>query len=206
LQAECHIQALSTLYQCPIPHVTLINRTTSRAQALAERLLSSTSSPTTTACVDHIDVVALDDGLGVTTAMSTASVVITCTNSMRPLWHSETVLPVQCHVISVGSYTPDMREMPARVVDATQAVWLDTPEARLVGDLQTITPHHPHVTLLGQALLDHESESRQPAIPHWTFPYTMYKSVGTAIQDVMTAQTVVERARQLGLGTEVDMS
>jgi len=34
---------------------------------------------------------------------------------------------------------------------------------------------------------------------------TLFKSVGTAIQDVVTASEVVKRAKELGLGTEVDM-
>jgi ornithine cyclodeaminase/alanine dehydrogenase-like protein (mu-crystallin family) len=36
--------------------------------------------------------------------------------------------------------------------------------------------------------------------------YIFYKAVGTAIQDVLTAQNVVERAKNLGVGQEIDMS
>jgi ornithine cyclodeaminase/alanine dehydrogenase-like protein (mu-crystallin family) len=36
--------------------------------------------------------------------------------------------------------------------------------------------------------------------------YTFFKSVGTAIQDVMTANMVVRRARELNIGQQVDMS
>ena len=35
--------------------------------------------------------------------------------------------------------------------------------------------------------------------------YTFYKSVGTAIQDILTARMVVQRARELGVGIEVEM-
>jgi ornithine cyclodeaminase/alanine dehydrogenase-like protein (mu-crystallin family) len=35
---------------------------------------------------------------------------------------------------------------------------------------------------------------------------SFYKAVGTAIQDVFTADMVVKRARELGIGTEVDMT
>jgi ornithine cyclodeaminase/alanine dehydrogenase-like protein (mu-crystallin family) len=81
-------------------------------------------------------------------------------------------------------------------------VWMDTAEARHVGDLQSLTPHHP-AFLLGDVLAEHShaGESR----PHH-LDCTFYKAVGTAIQDVMTADLVVRKARQLDLGTTIDMS
>ena len=33
-----------------------------------------------------------------------------------------------------------------------------------------------------------------------------YKAVGTAIQDVLTADVIVDKARRLGIGTSIDMS
>jgi ornithine cyclodeaminase/alanine dehydrogenase-like protein (mu-crystallin family) len=35
---------------------------------------------------------------------------------------------------------------------------------------------------------------------------TMYKAVGTAIQDIMTGNYIVQRAKELGIGQHVDMA
>eukprot|EP00553_Chaetoceros_curvisetus_P014400 CAMPEP_0204645336 /NCGR_PEP_ID=MMETSP0718-20130828/2549_1 /ASSEMBLY_ACC=CAM_ASM_000674 /TAXON_ID=230516 /ORGANISM="Chaetoceros curvisetus" /LENGTH=73 /DNA_ID=CAMNT_0051667225 /DNA_START=92 /DNA_END=313 /DNA_ORIENTATION=- len=35
---------------------------------------------------------------------------------------------------------------------------------------------------------------------------TFYKAVGTAIQDIITAQSAIDAAKELGLGTHIDMS
>jgi ornithine cyclodeaminase/alanine dehydrogenase-like protein (mu-crystallin family) len=35
---------------------------------------------------------------------------------------------------------------------------------------------------------------------------TLFKSVGNAVQDVVVARRAVDRARQHGLGTEIDLS
>jgi ornithine cyclodeaminase/alanine dehydrogenase-like protein (mu-crystallin family) len=201
LQAECHLHAFSTLYQSSIPKVTLINRSLPRAQSLATLAVQQ-------GWADHVHVCTLDDRLAVTDSLATASLVVTCTNTRQPLWQS-TAVDSECHYISVGSYTPDMREIPARVVDETSMVWLDTPEARQVGDLQSLAAGHP-VDLLGRAmvqLMNHEASQLDTSRASYGQPCTtMYKSVGTAIQDLLTANVVVERAREMGLGTEVDMS
>jgi hypothetical protein len=59
-----------------------------------------------------------------------------------------------CHINGIGTYTPDMEEVPACIVDRF-SVLIDMPEARDVGDLKNIAPRHP-VTLLGDALQDSE--------------------------------------------------
>ena len=96
-----------------------------------------------------------------------------------------------------------MAEVPCHVVDRSHVV-VDTPEAMRVGDLKHLggdlgSSLQP-ATLAGEAFANPGEIGR-----HGT-DYVFYKSVGTAIQDVMTAKAVVERARELGLGQEMDMS
>jgi ornithine cyclodeaminase/alanine dehydrogenase-like protein (mu-crystallin family) len=83
-------------------------------------------------------------------------------------------------------------------------IWIDTPEARTVGDLKHLadSPHHP-IQLLGDVLGNPEGWVAQG---DGSLDCTFYKGVGTAIQDVMTADLVFQKARELGIGTEVDMS
>jgi len=191
LQAELHIQLISTAIGRPIPHTTIINRSEPRALQLKESISSQYTQ--------QIDIVLLHDQLGVADALSKADVVVTATNTVTPLFDGS-FLPSGCHIAGVGSYTPDMAEVPARTVDRCR-VMIDTPEARQVGDLKNLSQQHP-VELLGNLLKDKSWLEETSEMLDLTF----YKSVGTAIQDVLTANIVVQRAREQGVGTEVDMS
>jgi ornithine cyclodeaminase len=144
-----------------------------------------------------------DDPLEITETLSTADCIVTATNTNTPIFEGSSMLPSGCHINGIGSYTPEMQEVPVRVVDRCN-ILIDTPEARDVGDLKNIAPQHP-VTLLGDALQDPE---------HWLTHHrekapmldcSFYKAVGTAIQDIVTADMVVKRARELGVGTNNDM-
>ena len=68
-----------------------------------------------------------------------------------------------------------------------------------VGELKHLLAKNP-ATLLGNILLD---ESSMPSPTSDRVDCTFYKSVGTAIQDVVT---LVQQAREMGIGTEVDMT
>ena len=210
-------------HQIPIPHLTIINRTPANAQALKNALEQDASAT----WAHQIDIIDLSDSLAVAAAVADSQVIYTTTNTPTPLFDSHSLVTPGTHVASVGSYTPDMQELPARLVDHCR-VFVDTPEAMQVGDLRHLatTPQHP-VTLLGWALLQHSKQQQQQPPPQsdttdnhdpqaswweddqWVDPQvhycTFFKSVGTAIQDVTTANLVVDKARQLGIGTEIAM-
>jgi ornithine cyclodeaminase len=208
LQAELHVQMIATALSphaigepddestssvTKIPMVTIVNRSVERAQALAQKLGD---------WCHQVRAVALSDEYGVAEALSSSNVIVTATNAVTPLFTSPSLIPPGCHINGIGSYTPTMQEIPSRLVSDRCVVWMDTTEARHVGDLQSLTPHHP-AFLLGEVLAEH-SHSGESLQHH--LDCTFYKAVGTAIQDVMTADLVVRKARQLELGTIVDMS
>jgi ornithine cyclodeaminase/alanine dehydrogenase-like protein (mu-crystallin family) len=203
LQAELHVKAIVAAFQTSLPLVTIVNRTLERAEALKELLLQARSEDNDgLALVDHVHTVQLDDSLGVALALQTASCVVTATNTTVPLFDGA-LLPSGCHINGIGSYTADMQEISARTVDRCR-VWIDTPEAREVGDLKHLSIHHP-VQLLGDLLLTPDVDKSVDTLGG-VLDCTFYKAVGTAIQDVMTADVVVKRARELGIGVEIDMS
>ena len=148
-----------------------------------------------------IDILLLSDDKGIEEALSTADVVAATTNSSTPLWKDGNVLKKGCLITGIGSYTPDMQEIPRSAVDRCHVV-IDTPEALNVGDLKHLgrsleSVTHP-VTLAGDAF-------KNPGAIGKDMDCIFYKAVGTAIQDVLTAKNVVDRARQLGIGQEIDM-
>ncbi|CAB9518878.1 Delta(1)-pyrroline-2-carboxylate reductase [Seminavis robusta] len=203
LQAECHIDAIQTAMGAPIPKITLINRTLPRAEQLKQQIMSA--NPQNAVTTTEVDVVLLDDKTAIQEALSTASVIAATTNVTQPLFEDGMVLPEGCHINGIGSYTPDMQEIPVSAVDRCR-ILIDTPNAKMVGDLKHLAEktntEHP-ITLLGDALADPQSFS--PANNGSLYDCTFYKGVGTAIQDVMTADFVVTKARELGIGTEVEM-
>jgi ornithine cyclodeaminase len=202
LQAECHIHAISTAIGRPIPLTTIINRTAKRAEQLKQKVLAK--GEWTTDC--KVILLNDDDPLIMAETLSTADCIVTCTNTNTPIFAGSSLLQAGCHINGIGSYTPDMQEVPARVVDRCR-VLIDTPEALQVGDLKNLAQHVHPISLVGEALQDPE---------HWLAHYrqgaasghldcSFYKAVGTAIQDVVTADMVVQRARALGVGTNIDM-
>lgn len=215
LQAELHIEAIATALQQPtIPKISILNRSEARAQALYEKLVKDGR----VAHAEDCSVVLLHDSLAVMEALSTADVIVTATNTITPILDGTSVLKSGCHINGVGSYTPDMQEVSAKTVAHRCKVLMDTAEARAVGDLAGLSQQHP-CQLLGQ-VLQYDKENRNEAyysksaweLSHWLqdpsssfLDCTFYKAVGTAIQDVMTADLVVKRARELGIGTQVDM-
>lgn len=207
-QAECHVEIMQIALQRRIPKVTIINRSRERAEALRNKLLSNQ----TTNCDElaalnagsgdqEVEVVQLSDQESVLAALATADVVATTTNTMTPLWEEDgTLLKNGCLVTGIGSYTGNMQEVPRATVDRSHVI-IDTPEAMQVGDLKHLgtleATNHP-VALAGDAFRDPNSIG---AATDCIF----YKAVGTAIQDVLTARSVVERAKRLNIGQYVDM-
>jgi ornithine cyclodeaminase len=201
LQAEAHMEALSCVIK--IRKVTIVNRTMPRALALKERFLQvyDLSSP------EDVQVVLLHDEDMVEAAVRDAHVIVTATNSATPLFDGDWAR-AGCHINGVGSYTPTMQEVGDSMVRRCQ-VLMDTPEAREVGDLkdcnQQIIVGLLGDVLAGTACLDPNGLSKNDATPQDRTDCTFFKSVGTAIQDILTATEVIKNARASGIGTTVDM-
>lgn len=189
LQAECHIDAIRCV-QPTISRVTIVNRSRERAERLVQHLPHGIMA----------EVVLLDEKEAIRLALSDADVVVTCTNSATPLFDGSWLRP-GCHVNGVGSYTSEMQEVNKATVNRCR-VLVDTPESLNVGDLKDMSRDDHPWKLLGQVMED----------PSWltcenggSTDCSFFKSTGTAIQDVMTAKLVVDKAKALGLGSEFDM-
>jgi ornithine cyclodeaminase len=218
-QAECHIQLMELSIQRRIPKITIVNRTLHRAERLRTKIENFRNNQTFHTNNNNnnrggtftIELVELANKEAVASALSTADVVSATTNATTPLWKDEEDIQLKkgCLLTGIGSYTPDMQEIPKSVVNRSVVV-IDTPEAIQVGDLNHLgatmeeaIAHHP-IFLAGHALHHPEIvvKQRQSARKDFVF----YKAVGTAIQDILQATAVVAKAKMLKLGQEVDMS
>lgn len=212
LQAECHIEAIRCVKS--VGRITIVNRTPERAHRLKEKLLTNIRQQggeggcESLVQGESLSVVALDDIPGVESAVGDADVIVTATNTAKPLFRGEWLKP-GCHINGVGSYTSSMQEVDETLVNRCQ-VLVDTKEALSVGDLKHLNVNMTDGTLdknfaglLGDAIAGNLSVRH--ANDGYNTDCTFFKSVGTAIQDVITAHEVLKMSNQLGIGRDVDM-
>jgi ornithine cyclodeaminase len=138
-------------------------------------------------------------------AVRQADIVCTATTSQKPVFADSDLKP-GTHVSGVGAYTPQMQEIPAEtVVRATVVV--DAIDAALEEGGDLIIP-------LNQGLVTRDHFSRELGmlvngeVTGRTYgdEITFFKSVGNAVQDVVVAKLAVERARERGVGLEIDLA
>jgi alanine dehydrogenase len=136
-------------------------------------------------------------------ALSEADIVCTATTSNAPVFADSDLKP-GAHVSAIGSYTPEMQEVPAETV-ARALVVVDSRSATLAETGDLLQPMQAglfgegHIYAeLGEIVLGRKAGRKSPD------QITYFKSVGVAVQDAMAAQLALENARQLGLGVEVD--
>lgn len=209
LQGELHIKSIQHVVN--IRKVVIVNRSKERAETLKESLLSSLTvakieqNSKTKYPITDISIVLLSNAKAVQEAVERADVIVTATNTCEPLFRGE--WPKHgCHIIGIGSYTPLMREIDDTLVKRCE-VLIDTKEALEVGDLKSLrnadgTTSQNFVGLIGDALVGNVKFGMQRSD---NVDCTFFKSVGTAIQDVVTAQFVFEYASKERIGTNLDM-
>jgi ornithine cyclodeaminase len=208
LQGELHIKAIQHVVN--LKKVVIVNRSKERAEKLKESLLSIDATEIeveskTRIPIKDISIVLLSDTKAVQDAVEIADVIATATNTCEPLFSGDWPKP-GCHVNGVGSYTPLMKEIDDALVKRCE-VLIDTNEALDVGDLSSLinddgTTKQNFSGLIGDALVGNIEFGKHR---NNNFDCTFFKSVGTAIQDVVTAQFVYEYARKEGIGTTFDM-
>ena len=182
VQARSHAEAMRAIV--PDPDLRIWSRTPAHAEALA---LESHAVVCET----------------IEEALDGADVVCTCTSSREPIVRLAWLAP-GTHVNAVGSSVPWARELDSDVV-AGAGLFVDRRESTLneSGDYLAaveeagIGPDHIRAEL-GELLVGSHPGRRDPD------ELTVFKSLGLAVEDLAAAALCVERARQHGLGTEVE--
>jgi len=136
-------------------------------------------------------------------AIENADIICTATTSTKPVFEDKD-LKAGTHISAVGSYMPEMQEVPAETVQRAK-IFVDSRSASLeeAGDL--IQPlraglfDESHIYgELGELILGKISGRQSQE------EITYFKSVGIAVQDAMAAQVALNNARKMKIGTEVD--
>lgn len=194
-QAEAHLRALPLVR--PFDEVRVWSRTHAKAQAFvaaqtdAARLgKDGQAAPLLRACASAQE------------AVAGADVICTLTASAAPILQGAWLSPGQ-HVNLVGSSVATASEADDAVV-ARSRYFVDWRESalnqagELLGAIErgVVTPAHIQAEI-GEVLAGRVSGRRADD------EITLYKSLGIAAQDLMTARCVFDLARARGLGTTV---
>lgn len=132
--------------------------------------------------------------------------VITCvTTSLDPVLDAAWVKP-GTHVNGVGSYTPEMHEMPEGLLGMAARVFVDSRDAILEEDGEILD------AIAGGTLSGIEQCRELGELVAGTAEgrasddeVTVFKTVGIAAEDIVIANRVVAAARERGIGTEVEL-
>jgi ornithine cyclodeaminase len=137
-------------------------------------------------------------------AVEGADLVVLVTSSPTPVIDDAWVAP-GAHVVSVGACRPDQREMAPELV-ARSRLFVDSRAAALVesGDvvmgLAERRFDEGHIAgELGELVLNRVAGRTSPE------QITVFKSLGMAVEDVVTADLVFRRAIESGAGTELTL-
>jgi ornithine cyclodeaminase/alanine dehydrogenase-like protein (mu-crystallin family) len=138
-------------------------------------------------------------------AVEAAEIICTATNSHEPLFAGEW-LAEGTHINAIGAYTRTMRELDGVAVRRAYTVVDHLPAAQAeAGDIViaqaegAIGADHV-VGALGQLLTGEIAGRTSPT------QITLFKSVGLAMQDAVTAAWVYDTAKTQGIGTRVALA
>jgi alanine dehydrogenase len=148
------------------------------------------------------DVRAVDSGAA---AVGEADVVITATTASEPVFDGAD-LPDGAHVTVMGQYDPEKREVDGDTVarstyvpDLRERAPRDAGAYILAREEGAIGEDHIHAEL-GEVVAGVEPGRTDPEA------VTLFDSGGTAIETVAAAHMLYEKAREEGLGTEIEFS
>lgn len=191
VQARTQLEAVCAVR--PIQEVRVYSTNPEQAEQFAREMSGQGAIPS---CV----VVAADAD----SAVQGADVVCTATTSFTPVF-SAGALSSGCHVNAVGSFRPDMQEIPTEtvrqarlVVDQREAVLAEAGDVIIPLQQGAIDESHIHAEL--GAIASGQATGREDARQ-----ITLFKSVGLAVQDAVAASVALERAEAEGLGTVIQL-
>src|SRR5262249_45181709 len=124
-----------------------------------------------------------------------SDVICTCTTSSTPLFNGAWLKP-GCHLNLVGAFQPHTREVDTETVLRSR-VFVDTCEGALSEAGELLMPLHEGVITHQQICGDlHDIASAKKPGRISDSDITLFKSVGCALEDLVTAHLVYERAIQ----------
>ena len=192
-QAATQLEAMLTVR--PLEEVRVFDIDKERCEKFAEEMSEKLHSFSTT-----IKAVSSAEE-----AVKEADIITTATTSKQATFNRKFVKE-GAHINGVGAFTPEMHELPEEVIQDADKIIFDTTEGVLSEAGDIITPlekklinKNDYQGDLGEVLLGkiNGRENDQQL--------TVFKTVGTAVLDVITAQKILKKAKNSKIGTIIDM-
>ena len=109
-------------------------------------------------------------------------------------------LPGGCTVVSLGSTLPEQREVDEATMARAACIVADMPEEVLHDTGDAMAAVKAGVDVAGKLVSLADLVAGRLVPRHNSADIVLYKSVGSALQDIVVAEMLLARARQLGLG------
>lgn len=193
VQARSHFEAIAATM--PVTRVRVWSPTRSNLERAA------TDMRATLGTEDGTDVQAMTDA---EQAVRGAEVVVLVTSATEPVVNDRWIAE-GAHVISVGACRPDQREMDPALV-ARSRLFVDSREGALSESGDVVLGirdgrfDQSHIAgELGDVVLGRVKGRTA------TDQVTIFKSLGMAVEDVVSARLVFDRALERGLGMRIDL-
>jgi len=193
VQSRGIIQAVQTVRQ--IDEIRLFNRTKEAAEVLKAELEAEDRLVRPRVVVVDVP----------NDAVSGVDVLVTATNSMNPVFDAS-ALSLGTHINAVGSYRPDMQELPSEVFRRYPKVVVESLEAALQETGDFIIPCAEGMWSPSQLYAELGDIVRGAVASRETMEETtIFKSVGLAAMDMVVAKMAYERAMRLNIGQRIDI-
>ncbi|CBH21723.1 Ornithine cyclodeaminase family protein [Acetoanaerobium sticklandii] len=138
-------------------------------------------------------------------AIENADIITSVTTTKNPVFDGRLVKK-GAHINGVGSYTPEMHEIDEYTVLNAGKVYVDTRDGVLSESADLINPIKNNKCTesivtgeLGELLLG-KTKGRESSDE-----ITFFKTVGTAVLDIVTAKMIYIKALELNIGDQVEM-
>ncbi|WP_226678295.1 ornithine cyclodeaminase family protein [Mesobacillus jeotgali] len=182
-------QVLGIVNVLPIQDIYLINRTVEKTYAFGEKLRDAGVTATIHTGVDRNEAVAQSD------------VICCATRSTEEVFDAHYVKS-GTHIIGVGSYLPEMREIPLGAIERATLIYADDYEG-----FKTEAGEFIDAVQRGKWSLDQLSgtlaELHVKPVERGVDDITIFKSVGAAHFDLAVAKGVFGKAEEMNDGMEV---
>ena len=182
------------LYACKartIKNVYLYNRTKNKAINLKIELEKE---------LKNINIYVVDSSREL---VENSEVIITATTSSQPVIDNDKELLKGKHIIAIGSYTPDMKELPDALFEVVDKVIVDTDFAKEEsGDLCLPIKNNliksEDIENMGNFLENNTNFNMKGKT-------TLYKSVGMGLFDLVVANKIYVKALEKGIGQYIEL-
>ena len=188
-------QARALLTVRDIEELRIVGRNSEKTKKFVEKLKNELSEfSTNILAYEHANEAIVD-----------SDIITTVTTSTIPTFDAKYVKD-GTHINGIGSFTPDMIELPTELINKNNKIYFDTNDGVLSEAGDILLP-------LGNGLIsksDFKGELGDlvlnPTIGRENNnEITIFKSVGTAVLDIACGYEIISKAQELNLGTKVDM-